>query len=719
MKKLAFLSRLLAVALGALPGAFAYITLNVAPTANPTQLVQAMRADNTGINFSLNTLVAASAQSTVSGKAVITANSNPMVAVETAMATWNSGSTGNIHFNTLQSSSLTYDPTTCNNTISIGDTASDLSIFGFVSPSNAGAIAVTVSQFVGSPGAFCGGAVTLVAGNILKSDILLNPYDSFSTDGTSGTFDVQSVLTHEFGHSLGLNHSTLLGTTMYPFSEFTQRYLSADEKAFAAATYPASGSTLGTVSGTISSGSGPVAFGIVVIIDQTAGRTIDALTAADGTYSVQAPPGSYIVYAEPFNTYVGPTNIYSLTTSTGRLNPALVTTAFEPTFLGTNSTPTVLTVAAGATATANITVTSGASTLTAPLIGTGAAGGSGDIKSFASLLGGTTLMSGQSLDVGFSGGGLDATTSIFVYGRGISVKSGSAKVDSAGIFRATLVIPAQTDLTLASLWLVKGTSVLSFSGGLVIQPAKPVIANVQDAESARTSITSGQYVAIYGSNLAGTTRSWNASLDFTGGTAAGSPLPTSLDGVSVTVNGIPAAVFSIGPTQINIVSPTNLTTGAASVVVSNSSSASAAFTGSTIAAASPSFFIYGAGGNYYPAAVRFGDGKLIGDPAVLSGTEKVLPGDTLIMFGNGLGAEPGGVVASVAGFAGPVTVTGTSGANSFTAVSAAAALVYAGEFQINVTLPANIPPGNYTLTMTVPNGSTSTAGISVLLPVGP
>ena len=91
---------------------------------------------------------------------------------------------------------------------------------------------------------------------------------------------------------------------------------------------------------------------------------------------------------------------------------------------------------------------------------------------------------------------------------------------------------------------------------------------------------------------------------------------------------------------------------------------------------------------------------------------------TLIMFGNGLTAGPGGVIVSPSAFTGQLSVTGTSGSNSLTA-NAVAELTYAGEYQVNVTLPANVPSGNYTLTMTVPNGSTSTSGISVILPVGP
>ncbi len=238
------------------------------------------------------------------------------------------------------------------------------------------------------------------------------------------------------------------------------------------------------------------------------------------------------------------------------------------------------------------------------------------------------------------------------------------------------------------------------------QSTVPVMANLLDAESSRATVVAGSWAAIYGSNLSGTTRIWNTQ-DFNSGSA----LPTALSGVSVSFNGLPAPVYFISPTQLDVQVPANIS-GSVSVAVTANGSTSAVFK-TTVVTNAPSLFYYAGGTKIYPAAV-FPDGILVGDPTQTGvSSRKAKPGDTLILFVNGLASSPSGnIISSPIAYSSPVTVT--IGTTSFTA--AYAGLVAAGEFQLNAVIPTSLTPGEYPITVTV-QGQTSPN--NVMLPVGP
>ncbi len=240
------------------------------------------------------------------------------------------------------------------------------------------------------------------------------------------------------------------------------------------------------------------------------------------------------------------------------------------------------------------------------------------------------------------------------------------------------------------------------------QPSGPLISSVQDAESAQTNVVQGEWIAIYGANLAGTSRAWNAN-DF-----SGNNLPKSLSGVSVSFNGIPAAVYYVSPGQIDAQVPNGIS-GTVPVVVTNQGAVSAAFSANVVANA-PSLYVYPANGKLYPAATHV-DGSLIGDPAVIgnAGT-KAKAGETIVLYVNGLASSPSGVITGGIAYSGDVSVTFQSASGARVSVNASyAGLSFAGGFQANVVLPA-LPAGDYLVSLTT-QGVTSPG--SVTLPVGP
>ena len=144
---------------------------------------------------------------------------------------------------------------------------------------------------------------------IADADIEFNPNETFYTNTvpSGSAFDLQSVATHEEGHLLGMDHSGIGHTMMYPFGDTTASgqplFLSTDDAIGISFLYPSSnfGTATGKISGTVSL-NGAGTFGAhVVAIDATTGNVvIDGLTRPDGSYTlVGVPPGSYNILALP------------------------------------------------------------------------------------------------------------------------------------------------------------------------------------------------------------------------------------------------------------------------------------------------------------------------------------------------------------------------------------------------------------------------------------
>jgi Matrixin len=229
------------------------------------------------------------------------------------------------------------------------------------------------------------------SGNITEADVAINPNPTtlsgastfFSTDGTPGSYDLESVFAHEIGHMLGLEHSGVLAATMQPrlglngtfnLPNFTTRTLSADDVAGIRAIYgPRSG--LGSITGRVVSGGTPIFGAHVFAEDAATGRVFAGnVTLTSGVYRIDSlPPGQYRVVAEPLDEPVNASQLGSsggayaglrtgatpfvtaeagtttvnadATTTLSDINVQGGTPPFNPSFIGTGSSGQLSTVA--------------------------------------------------------------------------------------------------------------------------------------------------------------------------------------------------------------------------------------------------------------------------------------------------------------------------------------------------------------------------------------
>lgn len=210
----------------------------------------------------------------------------------------------------------------------------------------------------------------------------------------------------------------------------------------------------------------------------------------------------------------------------------------------------------------------------------------------------------------------------------------------------------------------------------------------------RAGFSSNTYVEIYGQNFASSQRLWTGS-DFNGVNA-----PTSLDGVSVSVNGRPAFVYFISPNQININTPEDTATGPVTIQVrtplgvSNSVVVNRARIAPTLQTV-PQFLI---DNKQYVVALTPDFATFIGRPGMLQGVNfaPARPGDTIAIYALGCGptsppTQAGTVAAQASAIASPyrLRIGGQQASVTFAGIVGGTI----GLYQFNVVVPA-VPAGD-------------------------
>jgi uncharacterized protein (TIGR03437 family) len=235
-------------------------------------------------------------------------------------------------------------------------------------------------------------------------------------------------------------------------------------------------------------------------------------------------------------------------------------------------------------------------------------------------------------------------------------------------------------------------------------PTPPAIVSVVNAASFQPNVVANSWVTIQGTGLAPQTDDWSHAI-------VNGALPTSLDGVTVTIGGKPAYVYFISPGQLNVLAP-DVPAGPITVTVTTPGGTSENFS-STASLNGPAFFLWP--GSQVVATRQ--DYSYAAKAGTFAGATTVpaKPGDVLILWATGFGpttpAAPLGV--SVPGNIGyPTASSPTVTVNNIPTIVYGAALASgsAGLYQIAIQVPNGLADGDWPIQASI-GGVLSPSGI--------
>ena len=268
--------------------------------------------------------------------------------------------------------------------------------------------------------------------------------------------------------------------------------------------------------------------------------------------------------------------------------------------------------------------------------------------------------------------------------------------------------PFRNDALLAQVLQRPGFNGARSTTGRASQNQAPSIARggVVPINSTVGIIQPGEWVSIYGLNLANEAATWNG--DF----------PTSLGGTSVTIDGKPAYLSYVSPNQINLQAPDDTAMGTVSVVVTTA--AGTANSTVTLSQFGPSFCLLD---QDYVAAIivrldgsgAYGKGSydILGPTGTSFGypTVAARAGDIVEVYGVGFGPTNPAVPAGKT-FVGAARITNSIAIflNNVLVQPIFVGLSSAGLYQINLTVPDNLGQGDVPIQVRV-GGQQSPAGV--------
>jgi uncharacterized protein (TIGR03437 family) len=235
------------------------------------------------------------------------------------------------------------------------------------------------------------------------------------------------------------------------------------------------------------------------------------------------------------------------------------------------------------------------------------------------------------------------------------------------------------------------------------------ISAISNAAGGQTGVYPNSWVSIYGANFTNP-----GFLDVWDNSIVDGKLPTTLDGVSVSIGGQPAYVYFVSAGQINVIAP-NVGLGTMPVTVTNTAGVSQSFTVNS-QQFGPAFFPWPGG---QPVATRQ-DFSYAAKNGTFPGasTTPAKPGDVIILWGTGFGpttpAAPVGQQTPPNTYltANPVTVT--IGGVQAQVFGAALAPGFAGLYQVAIQVPASMGNGDFPIIATV-SGAQSPSSMNITI----
>jgi len=145
------------------------------------------------------------------------------------------------------------------------------------------------------------------SGHMTEADIQIDP------SVVPGGYNLQLLVEHEVGHLLGLDHSGVLSSVMYPYvGRGGAASLDSDDRVAIANLYPSGDPSVwgATLTGRVTGDSGGIFAAQVVALSEDGEPVATGLTNPQGEFELDGvPAGTYRLYAEPLD---GPVEVRNL-----------------------------------------------------------------------------------------------------------------------------------------------------------------------------------------------------------------------------------------------------------------------------------------------------------------------------------------------------------------------------------------------------------------------